>query len=457
MSKKKTYLILIFVAILTVGAVVLSYPQAFNKLGFSLPNSWQVPFKLGLDLQGGTHLVYEADLSNIKKENYSSAMQGLRDIIERRVDIFGVAEPLVQTQEAGGNYRLIVELAGIKDPAEAIQMIGQTPFLDFREQRSEEETQKILDKIEEVKGKTFEEIQAIESWELAFEDPYFIPTSLTGKYLIPEKTELGFESNTQKPLIMLRFDDEGSKLFEELTSRNIGKILAIYIDGTPISTPVVQEPISGGKAQISGDFTIEEAQKLVKNLKAGALPVPIKLISQQSVGPVLGAVSLQKSLKAGIYGFLLISLFLIIYYRLPGLLASLALFVYVVVIIALFKLIPVTLTLAGIAGFILSLGMAVDANILIFSRMKEELKQGKTFIVSLEEGFKRSWPSVRDGNLTVIIVAVILFVFSASFVKGFAFTLIIGNIVSVFSANFITYHLMKFFVGTKFERLRWLW
>jgi protein-export membrane protein SecD len=382
-------------------------------------------------------------------------MQGLRDIIERRVNLFGVTEPVVQTQEAGDQQRLVVELAGVKDPGEAIKMIGQTPFLEFKKQRSEEERQKILDKQAEIQGMLYEEMQQVEGWQIAFDDPYFEPTGLTGQYL--EKAELSFDQQMGIPLILIQFDDEGSALFEQLTSENIGKILAIYIDNLPISTPVVQDKISGGKAQISGDFTIDEAKELARNLNAGALPVPIRLISQQTVGPTLGAVSLEKSLKAGLIGFLLVILFLIVFYRLPGLLASLALAVYIALILSLFKLIPVTLTLAGIGGFILSIGMAVDANILIFSRMREELKKDQSFAIALEEGFRRSWPSIRDGNLTTLIVALILFFLGTSFIKGFAFTLSIGILVSMFSAIFITRNLLRLFVNTRLERLKFLW
>ncbi len=454
---------MIGIIILALLAVNLSYPKYLNqgvdfvnaKVGFRFPHFWDIPFRLGLDLQGGTHLLYEADLSGIEKKDYSSAMQGLRDIIERRVNMFGVAEPIVQTQESSGQYRLVVELAGVKDPAEAIKMIGQTPFLEFKEQKTEQETQVILNKQEELNGLTYEEMQQIENWQLAFEDPYFNSTSLTGQYL--EKAEIGFDQQTGVPLIFLQFDDEGSDLFEELTRNNVGKILAIYIDGVPISTPVVNEPISGGRAQISGSFTIDEAKELARNLNAGALPVPIQLISQQTVGPTLGAISLQKSLKAGLIGFLAVIIFLIIFYRVPGLLASLALGIYIALILSLFKLIPVTLTLAGIGGFILSIGMAVDANILIFSRMREELKQDRSFAVALEEGFRRSWPSIRDGNITTLIVALILFFLGTSFIKGFALTLSIGILVSMFSAIFITRNLLRIFVNTRLENIKWIW
>lgn len=460
---KKTLIVFIFILILAFFTINLSYPKYFNygidfingKMGLKFPHFWDIPFKLGLDLQGGTHLVYETDLSNIEKENYSSAMDGLRDIIERRINLFGVKEPVVQVQEAAGNKRLIVELAGIKDPNEAIRMIGQTPFLEFKEQKTEEETKQIIDKQKEIQEKSLEEAQKIENWQLALEDPYFKSTQLTGKYL--KRAELSFDQNTGKSLILLQFNDEGSKIFEELTSRNVGKILAIYIDNIPLSTPVVQEAISGGRAQITGNFTVNEAKELVRNLNAGALPVPIKLISQQSVGPTLGLISLQKSLKAGIFGFLAIILFMIIFYRFSGFLASIALGIYIALILTLFKLIPVTLTLAGIGGFILSLGMAVDANILIFSRMREELKEEKSLAISLEEGFRRSWPSIRDGNLTTLIVAFILFWFGTSFIKGFAFTLSIGILVSMFSAIFITRTFLRIFVGTRLEKIKWFW
>ncbi len=463
MNKKRVYLILFFIVILAFLAANLSYPKYFNqgadflnkKAGLNIPHFLEIPFKLGLDLQGGIDLTYEADLSDIEKEDYGSAMQGLRDVIERRVNLFGVEEPIVQTQEAAGHHRLLVELAGIKDPARAIKMIGQTPFLEFREQRLEEETQKILDKQKEVEGKTFEEMQEIENWQLALEDPYFKSTTLTGKYL--EKASLGFDQTTQKPLISLQFNDEGSKIFEELTSKNVNKILAIYIDNAPISTPVVQEKISGGKAQISGDFTVNEAKELSRNLNAGALPVPIELISQQTVGATLGAVSLEKSLKAGIFGFFAIILFLIIFYRFPGFLASLALGIYLALILSLAKLIPVTLTLSGIGGLILSVGMAVDANILIFSRLREELKEEKSFTIALEEGFRRSWPSIRDGNITTLVVALILFWFGTSFIKGFALTLSMGILLSMFSAIFITRNFLRVFTGTRLENIKWLW
>ena len=439
MNKKKVYLTILGIFILAFLAGNFDYPQ-FLKLPYFPEKS----FKLGLDLQGGSRLIYEADLSNIKKEDYDSSMQGLRDVIERRVNLFGVSEPLVQTQETSGHHRLVVELAGVIEPAEAIKMIGQTPFLEFKEEKAN--YQEIIEKNQ----KAFQE----SGEEAVMEDP-FEATALTGKYL--EKAELGFDDTTYQPLVLLQFNSEGAEIFKELTQKNIGKPLAIYIDGIPISMPTVQEAIAGGKAQITGKFSLEEAKTLARNLNAGALPVPINLISQENVGPTLGAISLQQSLKAGILGLLAVVVFMTIFYRLPGFLASLALVIYAVLNLAFFKVIPVTLTLAGIGGFILSIGMAVDGNILIFSRMKEELKGGRTFAAALEEGFRRAWPAIWDGNFTLLIVALILFGLGTSFVKGFALTLIIGTLLSMFSAIIITKNFLRVFVGTGLEKVKFLW
>ncbi len=440
MSKRKTYLSIFLILLLAFVAGNLIFPKYLN-----IPKFPDIDFKLGLDLQGGTHLVYEADLSGIDIADADSSMQGLRDVIERRVNLFGVEEPVVQIQEKGDRYRLIVELAGIKDPNQAIEMIGETPYLEFMQQKENyneigENNKAILE----------QEEPDYNALEVPFES-----TELTGKYL--ESSELGFDQTTGIPLILLQFNEEGAGLFKELTEKNIGKILPIYVDGFPVSSPVVQDIISGGKAQITGSFTIEEARSLSRNLSAGALPVPISLISQQSVGPTLGALSLQKSLEAGMYGFVLVIIFMIIFYRLPGLLASLSLVIYMLLILSIFKLVPVTLTLAGIGGFILSVGMAVDANVLIFSRMREELKRGKTFSQSLEDGFTRAWTSIRDGNLTTLIVAAILFGFGTSFIKGFALTLSLGILVSMFSAIVITKNFLRLFVNTKLEKFKKLW
>lgn len=450
MKKKKNFFILISILILAFFGANLIYPDFLN-----LPHFPKIPFKLGLDLQGGTHLIYQVDVSKIEQKDVDSTLEGLRDVIERRVNIFGVREPVVQIEKKEGNPRLIVELAGVKDVSEAIKEIGKTPFLEFKEERPQEETDKILAKRKEIEGKSFEEIQKIDNWQLAFEDPYFQSTILTGKYL--KSAKLDFDETTYEPIVVLEFNKEGAEIFQELTRKNIGKRLAIYIDNILISAPVVKEEISGGRARITGNFTVKEAKDLAQNLSAGALPVPISLISQKTVGPLLGKVSLEKSLRAGIFGFLLILIFMVLVYRFPGFLASIALILYIIFTLSLFKIFGVTLTLAGIAGFLLSIGMAVDANILIFSRMKEEMKEGKSLSVCIQEGFRRAWPSIRDGNLTTLLVAFLLFSLGTGFVKGFGFTLSIGILVSFFSAVFVTRNFLEIFVSTKLENYKKIW
>jgi protein-export membrane protein SecD len=446
--------------LLAIFAGFICYPRAWNKSADwlnaqksqvaalrSLPNIPQffnLPFRLGLDLLGGTHLVYEADLSNVEKSKYTESMQGVRDVIERRVNMFGVTEPLVQVDTVGNHYRLIVELAGIKDIHQAIAMIGETPSLDFREQRDEAETQAI---IEQYKSLPPEQQQTFNV------DPYFKPTGLTGKYL--KSSVLEFDPNTNKPQIGLEFDDEGAKMFEEITARNVSKKVAIYLDNAAITIPTVQETIAGGRAQITGSFTVDEAKQLARRLNAGALPVPINLINQQSIGASLGEKSLHQSLVAGIIGILAVALFMMLWYRLPGILAVVALIIYTAIVLMIFKLIPVTLTLAGIAGFVLSVGMAVDANVLIFERLKEELRWGKSLGGAIDEGFKRAWTSIRDSNVSSLITCGVLFWLGTSIIKGFALTLAIGILVSMFSAIFVTRNFLQLVVSEKMERKLW--
>ncbi len=433
--------------LLAILAASLDYPVIWDKgadfvnkhLGLGVPHFHKTPFRLGLDLQGGTHLIYEADLSQI--EDKQDSMEGIRDVIERRVNLFGVTEPLVQINKVKESYRLIVELPGVRDIHQAIEMIGETPFLEFKTQKDQQETEKIIQEQKEGKSQDI--------------DPYFEQTELTGRYLKGAKLE--FNQNTYEPNVALEFNDQGKELFAEITKKEVGNMVAIYLDGSPISTPVVQEEITGGKAQITGDFTVEEAKRLVQRLNAGALPVPITLISQQSIGASLGERSLTKSLRAALIGLIAIGLFMIIYYRLPGLLAVTALIIYTCFVLAIFKLIPVTLTLAGIAGFILSVGMAVDANILIFERMKEELRNGKSLKGSIHDGFKRAWPSIRDGNISTLITATILFYFGTSMIKGFALTLFFGVLISMLTAIIITRTFLQFFTGSKVEKWKWLY
>lgn len=424
-------------------------PQFFDSLlekaGFP-PNyriqatRLHIPYRFGLDIRGGAHLLYQADMSGIDSSEYSESLNAVRDVIERRVNMFGVQEPLVQVNRSGNDWRLIVELAGVKDITSAIHLIGETPFLEFREERDTEEQERMLN--------------AQKEGTVLLSDPYFKPTSLTGKHV--KRAELLFDPTSGQPRVNLELTDEGETVFADLTKRNVGKRLAIYLDGAPISAPVVQEEITGGKASISGNFTPEEAKTLVGRLNAGALPVPISLIAQQTVEASLGEESLARSLNAGKYGLILVALFMAFWYRLPGILAIVALLLYIVLALAIFKIIPVTLTVAGIAGFILSLGMAVDANILIFERMKEELISGQHMSDAIHIGFRRAWSSIRDSNVSSLITAGILYWFGTSIVQGFALTLSIGILASMFSAIVVTRMLLLAFLAKRMQGRKFL-
>lgn len=386
------------------------------------------PFKLGLDLSGGTHLVYKADVSQVASTAVADSMSSLRDVIERRVNVFGVSEPSIQVQDGGfsnqGEQRLIVDLPGVTEVSQAIEMIGQTPVLDFRTENPVKDAPAVATVGKD--GKVSVDIYSSK----------YIKTDLTGRFL--DKATLEFNQSTGEPTVALQFNAEGSALFEKITSENVGKSVAIFLDGAPISIPTVNEAITGGKAQISGNFTPAEAKTLVGRLNSGALPVPIELISTETIGPSLGALATAAGVKAALIGFLAIILFLIIWYRLPGLIAAVALSIYAVTMMAIFKIVPVTLTAAGIAGFIISIGIAVDANVLIFERIKEELRAGSDVKDSMHNGFKRAWLSVRDSNISSIITAIILYWFGTTLIKGFALVFLIGVIVSMISAISIT-------------------
>lgn len=642
------------------------YNQGVDKIASStsidfLPKVAEKPFKLGLDLQGGTHLVYKADVSNIDAKDRDSAVEGVRDVIERRVNVFGVSEPVVQTNKtAGGEHRVVVELAGVTDVNEAIKMIGETPLLEFKEQKSDvrqlteeeknkmegfnseadEKAQELLGKI--ISGGDFEAlakefsddedtkenggdmgwitekdhsdivniikdfkigeynkelVQSKDGYEFLkledkrdktnplteepekevnashllicydgiegcdnglskddaynkikelkekanpqnfdqlvrenstepgakerggdlgwfgkgdmvkpFEDTVFQQEVGTISWIV--ETQFGYhliykkdERNTQEykvrrilvetmttediigpqedwenteltgknlktatvqmnnidnsSYVSLKFDKEGAEMFEAITERNIGKPLAIFLDGYPISAPTVNEKISGGEAMITGRFSLDEAKLLAQRLNAGALPVPIELINQKTVGASLGHESVTESLEAGLLGLILVAIFMILFYRLPGVLAVISLAIYGILVLAIFKIFSVTLTLAGLAGFILSIGMAVDANVLIFERIKEEIKKAKPIDLAIEEGFKRAWPSIRDGNFSTLITCLILFFFTTSVVKGFAITLMFGIAVSMFSAIVITKNFLLI-VSKLLENRLWL-
>jgi preprotein translocase subunit SecD len=418
-KKKNAIIFLVFIALLSIVAGFFVY-QPDSKT-----DEWR-PWKLGLDLAGGSYLVYEIDLSEVDDADQSTVVKGLRDVIEKRVNLFGVSEPRVYNQNVEGSHRLVVELAGIKDVNKAIEEIGTTPVLDFRELNNPEEA-----------------VSTMEATSTATSTISYTRTELTGRYV--KGAQLGFDQYTNESLVHIEFTKEGAKIFEEITGRNIGKPVAIFLDDELLTQPTVEQKITGGKAQITGKFTVEEAKNLVERFNAGALPAPVKLINQHTVSPTLGKDSLDKSIKAGIWGLLAVILYMIIFYRRLGIFASAALLMYVALVFGIFKIIPITLTLPGIAGIILSIGIAVDANVLVFERMKEERARGLVFSHAVEEGFKRAWSSIRDSNITTIISSVILFYFTSGFVQGFALSLLIGVLVSMFSAIVITRSLLRVF------------
>ena len=419
---------IIIVLVIVIFAILVDIPR--------LP-SWVPGYKwfsdlkvhLGLDLQGGIHLIYETDTTNIPEEDKEYAVEGARDVIEKRVNVFGVGEPQIQTAKTGSEWRIIVELPGISDVGEALEIIGQTPTLEFREPG-------------DLSSLTEEQISSISSW---------VYTGLSGQQL--KMARLSFDQQN-RPQVSLEFNEEGTKLFKEITERNIGKPVAIFLDGAPLSIPTVQEVIPSGQAVITGDFSITEAKELAERLAAGALPVPIKLISQQHIGPTLGKISLEQSFFAGLLGLILVMVFMIYFYKGKGVCASLALIIYCLINLAIFKLIPVTLTLAGIAGFILSIGMAVDANILIFERIKDEEEQGKNSLVALNSGFRHAWTAIRDSNITTLIVCFILYEFGTGLIRGFGLTLGIGVAVSMFSALTITRIILEIFYQPKIKTVK---
>jgi preprotein translocase subunit SecD len=463
--------------VLLIGvAGLIAYPK---QTGVSWLDKYlsKMTIRQGLDLQGGVHLVYEADMKNITKGKEMESLKGVQDVIERRVNAFGVAEPIIRPSKVGDSYRLIVELAGVKDISKAKAMIKETPLLEFKEEgeaRTElsEEEQKMVDQLAEQyfqnmqkaekkegeKQPTLEELK--ESIKQQFLQPQWKPTGLTGRQL--ERAEVTFQNQTGQPAVSLQFNKEGKELFKEITERSKGKRVAIFLDGTVISAPVVQAVIRDGRAEISGGFTLPEAKELAQRLNAGALPVPITLVQEQSVEASLGAESLQKSLQAAFWGLVAVGVFMIIYYRLAGLVAVLALTSYALIMVTIIKLssltsFGITLTLPGIAGFILSVGMAVDANILIFERIREEIKKGRELSAAVKEGFRRAWSSIRDGNYSTILTSLILIIFGTGFIQGFALILILGVLLSMFTAIVITRIFMRLLETKWFNKhKRWV-
>lgn len=556
----KTRLQAIIVLTLGVVAALFTYPKGPDWI------RKEVKLHLGLDLAGGAHLEYQTDLSKLEARDREAAVEATRNVIEERVNSLGVGEAVVQTNKTESGYRIIVELPGVTDIKQAIQKIGDTPVLEFKEeaepiplteeekssraQFNAEQKQKAEDTLKALHGASdedftkkarefsedqgtqenggdldfvqkgafvpefdavlFEKLKDGEMYEKLVETPFgyhiiyrvesrckntkedavvlceekkdgsdvveevrsrhilfrthsldpqppadqWKNTELSGKYL--KRAGVQFDQNTGFPIVSLEFNNEGARLFEEITGRNVGKSVAIFLDGNLISAPRVQQKISGGEAVITGTFTVPEAQELAKRLNAGALPVPITIVSQQQVGATLGAASLKQSFLAGAIGMVLVVIFMIAFYRMPGVIASVSLLLYTLIIISLFKLIPVVLTLSGIAGFIMSLGMAVDTNVLIFERMKEELRDGKTLHAAIDEGFSRAWSSIRDSNISTLISAVILIWLGESLIKGFGITLSIGVLVSMFTAIAVSKVLLKL-VARRGMGGGWMW
>jgi len=425
------------VAVLVIGLAIgfFVYQTTANEAS-------KYPFRLGLDLEGGSHLVYEADVSGVDSAEVPELMNVLKDVIERRVNVFGVSEPIVQVESSSFvsgevHERLVVELPGVTDINEAVAEIGKTPLLEFK---LVDESVPSTDNIQiDGNNVSADGVLTLDAGDLSGE-PSYIDTGLTGRYL--KHAELVFGQGqgglSNEPIVSVEFTPEGGKLFETITTEHVGEFLAIFLDGEIVSAPRINEPISGGGAVISGGFTAEEARDLVQNLNFGALPLPIELQSTQTIGSSLGAEILGKGLQAGAIGFVAVIAFMLLWYRLPGVVAGVALIFYGLVMMALFKFIPVTLTAAGLAGFILSVGMAVDANVLVFERMKEEYFKGNDAREAARVGFARAWSAIRDGNVTSILSAVILFWFGTSIVKGFALVFGLGVLVSMFTAIVVT-------------------
>jgi len=435
--RKRSRLLLWFIIFLTLISAVLDIPKdfqakvggiktpkisspeiGFNLFGFSFVRDLKL--KKGLDLAGGTQLVFEADMEKIEEADRDQALEATKVNIEARVNFFGVTEPVIQTSKLQDSYRLIVELPGIKNIDEAIDLVGRTAQLDFREQKEATPTAD------------------------------FTPTGLTGADLA--RSQVSFDPNTGQPVVGLEFNLEGKDKFGQISTRNVGRIVGIFLDNQPISLPIIEEPITTGNAIIKGKFSLAEAKKLSIQLNAGALPVPIRVIEQRNIGATLGEESVARSVRAGFLGLLMVIAFMWAYYGRLGFLADMALIIYGLVTLALYKLIPVTLTLPGIAGFILSVGMAVDSNILIFERMKEEVRWGRGSAEAMESGFGRAWDSIRDANVCTLITCFILFnPFNWGFlnvsgmVRGFALTLGLGIFISLFTGIIVTRTLLRVF------------
>lgn len=470
--------LLILIILIAALAIWIDWP-GHNTLKLPLiKGTRDISVRLGLDLQGGTQVLLEADVPETTQVS-AEAMEAARTIVENRVNGLGVTEPLVQLQ---GDRRIIVELPGIKDPDQAIATFRQTGLLEFIDSETFIEPGTVVkttfstsatEPVTPTVTSTAEATATVEPTAPVTETGAVTPTAtpaptpeviyktvMTGKDL--KRADVGFD-NTGKPLIEFELQPESAKLFADHTAANVGRYLAIVLDKVVISCPVIKSAIPDGRGVIEGSFTLEEARSLAIQLKYGALPVPLKVVDNRTVGATLGQDSVRQSTTAGLIGVIVVLLFMVTYYRLPGLMAALALILYALLNFMLYKLIPVTLTLPGIAGFLLSTGMAVDANILVFERMKEEIRAGRSLGSALSAGFDRAWTSIRDSNISTLITCAILFFFGSNFgasiVKGFAITLGLGVIINVFTAITVTRTFLRTLfdtVGDKIQDKHWL-
>lgn len=440
----------LFIATITLLILWINIPRAIpvkftifsQNINFTIPTAsinfvvgttrYQKDFKtqLGLDLKGGSHLVFEADISKVKPEDLEDALQSVRDVVERRVNLFGVSEPSIRTIKSGNIYRISVDLPGVENVSEAVALIGQTAQLQFKLQN--------------------EKLTPAEATTTPLFLQFNKETGLSGKDV--KKATVQFDPQTGAPQVLITFNANGAKLFGELTKNNVGKPIGIFLDEFILSAPTVQQAITDGNAVISGNFTTDIAKQLTVAINSGALPVPIKLVEQRNIGPSLGSEEVQKSITAGFVGLGMVMLFMLIYYGRLGLAACFGLVVYGAITFAVFRAVPIVLTLPGIAGFLLSIGMAVDSNILIFERIKEELRKGKPLDTAIRLGFGRAIDAIKDANITTLLVAFILFnplnwEFLPQFglVRGFALTLAVGVGISLFTGLVITRRLIRFF------------
>jgi len=437
--RRNIFLIILLSAVALIIDAPKNYPINFNFFGKDISFTISSPtltvgtfhrellIKQGLDLQGGTEVTLKADMSDVELADRQDALDSAKEIIARRVDLYGVAEPSIKTIVSQDDYRISVALPGVSNPDEALELIGQTASLDFYELPIATDSP------------TYNDLRS---------------TGLTGKDL--KKTSVGFDTNTGKPQINLEFTEEGGHKFGEITSRNIGKQVWILLDGQVLTDPVVQQAILDGNAVINGEYTIETAKNMVITLNAGALPIPIEIIQQQNIAPTLGSESIRKSIQAGLVGLGLVALFMILNYGWLGFIADIGLVIYGLLTLSIYKLVPITVTLPGLAGFILSIGMAVDSNILIFERMKEEIRKGSDWSRSMELGFGKAWDAIKDANIATLITTFVLFnpfdwtfLNSSGMVRGFALTLFLGIAISLFTGIFVTRNLLRALTSSK--------